>query len=256
MTKGVQVDVEYVIRFCETLADQHKIDAAYEDQSSFSSVKDKAKRDAHIAKSTMADEIANHFRNLEADRLKPSAEVDDLARQVDPETFSRHEAMVRRLVTDGSDESYAIRMADDTYGELLAIAREKASQSIQNETGMPADSMQDFASGVDAVIGWHERRALEQENAASRETVSEKKAKYLSRAKRHRLYAKHILQDFQERMAARTRAMERQRDERQPTLPFPRSRSIAPAKDEGVPLEVQRMFLKKGEVFDDEGHAG
>ena len=256
MTKGVQVDIDYVVRFCESLADKHKIDAAYEDQSSFSSVKDKAKRDSHLAKSMMADEIANHFRNLEADRLKPSAEVDDLARQVDPETFARHEAMVRRLITGGADESYAMRMADDTYGELLADARERAAQSIQTDNAMSADTMQDFASGVDAVIGWHERRALEQENAAGRETISERKAKYLSRAKRHRLYAKHILQEFQEKMATRRQTLDTQKDERQPTLPFPSSRSAMPPKDEGVPIEVQRMFLKKGEVFDDEGHAG
>lgn len=255
MAKGQQIDVDYVVSFCEAIADEHKLGAIREDQEAFSSVKDKRKRDAHIAKSTMADEIANHFRNPPPDRLKPSAEVDDLARQIDPETFARNEAMIRRLVADGADESYAMRVAEQTYGEALSEARDKAIQSMQTSDTMSGDTMADFASGVGAVIAWHERRALESENAAAGEHVATKKAKYASRAQRHRLYAKHILQEFQSQMAARPNVRERMRDPAQPDLPFPRHSRSAPAEEEGIPLEVQRAFMRKSEVFDDEGHA-
>lgn len=253
MAKGEQVDVDYVVSFCEALADEHKMGAIREDQEAFASVKDKRKRDSHIAKSTMADEIAGHFRNLGADRIKPSAEVDELARQIDPDTFGRHESMVRRLVGEGADESYALRVADETYGELLGEARDKASQSIQTDIAMPADTMQDFASGVDAVVTWHEQRALISETAASHEKVEIRKAKFLARAKRHRLYAKHIRQDFETRIATRGSQRERLRDPSQPDLPFVRpSRGPKPEED-GVPIEIQRAFMKRGEVFDDEG---
>lgn len=255
MPKGQQIDVDYVVSFCEAIADEHKLGAIREDQDAFSSVKDKRKRDAHIAKSTMADEIAEHFRNPPPDRMKPSAEVDDLARQIDPETFARNEAMIRRLVTDGQDESYAMRVAEQTYGEALSEAREKALLSMQTETAMPADTMADFASGVGAVIGWHERRALESENAAASEHVAVRKAKFVSRAQRHRLYAKYILQEFESKMTARPNVRERLRDPSQPDLPFPKFTRPAPVEEEGIPIEVQRAFMRKSEVFDDEGHA-
>ena len=253
MAKGEQVDVDYVVSFCEALADEHKMGAIREDQEAFASVKDKRKRDSHIAKSTMADEIAGHFRNLSSDRIKPSAEVDELARQIDPDTFGRHESMVRRLVSEGADESYALRVAEETYGELLAEAREKASQSIQTDIAMPADTMQDFASGINAVVTWHEHRALISETAASHEKVEKRKTKFLARAQRHRLYAKHIRQDFEAQMAIRGNVRERAKDPTQPDLPFIRSSRGPKPEEEGIPIEIQRAFMKKSEVFDDEG---
>lgn len=247
MAKGQQVDVDYVVTFCEEAADRHKVKAAYEDQEAYRSVKDRRKRDEHLSKSAMADEIANHFRNPPADRVRTSAEVEAIARGIDPDIFARHDAMAQRLIAGGSDESYAFQVAETTYGDRLSAARAKALATVGS------DHVGDFSAGVAAVIAWHERRAVEADHSEAVEALPQRKAKYQSRAQRHRLYARQIAQEFDGTMHRQANLIGRQRDPAQHDLPF--AKSPTGVEDDAVPLAVQSAFLAKGEVFDDEGHA-
>lgn len=137
----------------------------------------------------------------------------------------------------------------------MDAALEQASESVKAEASSPDDS-QDYDKGVEDAAKWHEQRALEAERQEQLETVPARKAKYSQRAKRHRLYAKHIRSDFAEarETAAIKRARESVREEPQLPLVVPiNARTRAGEREEGVPLAVQAAFRRKSEVFDDEG---
>lgn len=248
-----QIDLDYVVSHCEREADEHKMMAAYEGRTAFSSAKDHRKRDEHLAKSQMADQLAHHFRTKSEGHLRSNPEVDSLAREIDPEAFASYEELLAKVMAEGGDDSYAMHVARATYGDRMDIALEQAGESIRTEVNNPDDSL-DYDRGVEEVAKWHEQRALEAERQEQLETVPARKAKYAQRAKRHRLYAKHIRHDFEE--SKQEKALERAKtvakDEPQLPLTVP-ARSVRQPDEEGIPLSVQAAFRRKSEVFDDEG---
>lgn len=262
MTGQRQIDLDYVIGHCEQEADQHKMGAAYEAQTAFSSVKDQKKRDEHLAKAQMADQLAEHFRNHAAAQHAINPEVEELARTIDPDAFASHDALISRVVAEGHDQDYASRVARASYGDRIDAAYEEAAASIQTEINNPDDSL-DYEKGVEEVAKWHEQRALEAERLEQLETVPARKHKYGQRAKRHRLYAKQIRSDFSDKREEAALKRAKERDQEEPRLPLPRpelttraqgpGRSTPQKDSDDIPLEVQAAFRKKSEVFDDEG---
>lgn len=236
------VDLAYVVNHCELVATEHKMLAAQSGPH----------RNENLAKAQAADDIAAHFREAGETQV-PAQEVEDSARQIDPRTYAAYDALIRRLLSEGADESYAARVAEATYGAELAEARAQATESIANLMGIdPADAGYD--KGIADAIAWHESQAANNDRLESIEKIGERKAKFRQRANRHRLYARRMREDLE---AARAIDRERRRLEQErtePMLPFGR-RPLGEAsrEDEGIPIEVQRRFLKKGEVMDDEG---
>jgi hypothetical protein len=238
---GRTVDLSYVVNHCELVASEHKMLAAQGGQ----------RRDENLAKAQAADEIAAHFRDA-GEGMAPAQDIEDVARQIDPRLYAAYDAMVQRLLSEGADEGYAARAAEAAYGSELSEARAQAAESISNAIGAdPADAGYD--KGLADAIAWHESQAANAERLESVERTGERKGKYRQRANRHRLYAKRMREDLE---AARSIERERRRleDERkEPMLPFGRRGALETKDEEGIPLEVQRRFLKKGEVMDDEG---
>jgi hypothetical protein len=248
-----QIDLDYVVSHCEKEADDQKMMAAYEGRTAFSSAKDHRKRDEHLAKSQMADQLAHHFRTKSQGHLRSNPEIDGLAREIDPEAFSSYEELLAKIMSEGGDESYAMEVARATYGDRMDVALEQAGDSISTQVNNPDDS-QEYDKGTEDVAKWHEQRALEAERQEQLETVPARKAKYAQRAKRHRLYAKHIRHDFAEARELSMRKKAREMAQEQPQLPLATPQGIrGPEMEEGIPLAVQRAFRKKSEVFDDEG---
>lgn len=251
MAKGQHIDLDYVVNYCEQEADKHKLLASYEAKTSFGSVKDARKRDEHMSKSQMADELASHFRKADSDVLRSSREVETLAREIDPESFASFDAMVVRLKAGGSDESYALQAAQATYGDQLAEAYAKASSSVAADTSS-TNAADPYMEGITDAIMWHEARAVEADVLERREPIKERKVNYAKRAARHRLYAKHMRQELLE---AREKAIGAKvaKEVSEPVLPFPTGLKPTGRTEEGIPLDVQMRFLKKTEVMDDEG---
>jgi len=237
---GRTVDLSYVVNHCELVATEHKMLAAQAGP----------RRDENLAKAQAADEIAAHFRDA-GETMAPAQQIEDVARQIDPRVYAAYDAMMQRLLSEGADEGYAARVAEATYGAELAEARAQAAESISNMIGAdPADAGYD--KGVADAIAWHESQAANAERMESVEKTGERKGKYRQRANRHRLYAKRMREDLE---AARSLEKESRRIEeaKEPMLPFGSRGPGEAAKEEGIPLEIQRLFLKKGEVMDDEG---
>jgi hypothetical protein len=239
---GRTVDLSYVVNHCELMATEHKMLAA---QSG-------PRRNENLAKAQAADEIAAHFRDA-GEGVAPPQEVEGVARQIDPKLYAAYDALMQRLLSEGADEGYAARVAEATYGSELADARAQAAESIANALGVdPAEAGYD--KGLSDAIAWHESQAATADRMESIEKTGERKGKYRQRANRHRLYAKRMREDLE---AARSIDRERLRidaERKEPMLPFGRQAGPNVRKEEeGIPLEVQRMFLKKGEVMDDEG---
>lgn len=239
---GRTVDLAYVVNHCELVGTEHKMLA----------VKAGPRRNEHLAMAQAADEIAAHFRDA-GEGIAPPQEVEQVARQIDPVLYAAYDAMVQRLLSEGADEGYAARAAEATYGAELAEARSQASESISSAMGAdPTDAGYD--KGLADAIAWHESQAANADRMESVEKTAERKGKYRQRAGRHRLYAKRMREDLE---AARSLERERRRadeERKEPMLPFAKKTSDRPkSEEEGIPLEIQRRFLKKGEVMDDEG---
>lgn len=239
---GRTVDLSYVVNHCELMATEHKMLAA---QSG-------PRRNENLAKAQAADEIAAHFRDA-GEGIAPAQEVEEVARQIDPKLYAAYDALMQRLLSEGADEGYANRVANATYGSELADARTQAAESIAAALGVdPVEAGYD--KGISDAIAWHESQAAEAERMGSVEKSGERKGKYRERASRHRLYAKRMREDLE---AARMIDRERRRldeERKEPMLPFGRrSEAETHKEEEGIPLEVQRRFLKKSEVMDDEG---
>ncbi len=233
------VDLDYVVNHCDLVATEHKM----------LSVSDAPRRNEHLAKAQAADEIAAHFRDG-GEAMSPAHDVEDVARQIDPRTYAAYDALVRRMIEEGKDEAYALRVAEATYGADLSEARAQAADSIA--AALSADPAEaGYDKGLADAIAWHEGEALKADRMESIERTGERKAKYRQRASRHRLYAKRMKEDLE---AAKEIERQRRRvdeEAKEPLLPF--GRHGPDRKDEGIPLEVQRMFLRRGEVMDDEG---
>lgn len=230
------VDLSYVVSHCELVSTEHKMLAA----------RAGPRRDENLAKAQAAEDIAAHFRDA-GETSVPAQQVEDSARQIDPRTYAAYDALVRRLLSEGADEGYAARVAEATYAAELAEARSQAHESIANLASIdPVDAAYD--KGLADAVAWHESQALNADRLEAIERVGQRKDKYRQRANRHRLYARRMREDLDAARAIAAARTAAGRDD-QPLLPFgSRTRD-----DEGIPLEVQRMFLRKGEVMDDEG---
>lgn len=243
---GKSISLDYVVSQCSEYAFQQQLAA-----SRTSRTKEPDKHTALLGRADAGTYLADFFRNADlADHLHANPEVENLAREIDPDAFASYDAMIARLKNEGSDHSYAMHVAEAAYGERLETARSKASESIET-AGADSESFDAFTQGLEAAIAWHESQAIQADAMERRETVRERKIKFNQRAQRHRLYAKHIRHDLVDQRRAEREAS-RSDDRSQPSLPL-----LAPtqSRDDGdhIPIEVQMRYLKKTEVMDDEG---
>lgn len=249
------IELDYVVAHCELEAVNHKMLSVQEGKSPSTGLRDDKRRDEHLAKSNMAEELAKHFRAKSAGHIRSSPEVETLAREIDPDAFRSYDAMVARILAEGRHEQFALDVAQATYGERMDLALDQACDSVKNALSSPSDAI-GYDQGIEAAANWHDQRAFEADRLEQMETVPQRKAKYQQRAKRHRLYAKQLRQEFAEQKALQ---LERLRDNSAQAqlkleLATPEIASkTGPEVEDGIPLAVQRAFLKKGEVFDDEG---
>lgn len=253
------IELDYVVSHCEMEATTHKLLSVKEGQLASSGLRNDKVRDEHIAKSNMADELARHFRAKSVGHIRANPEVETLAREIDPDAFNSHEQMVARIIAEGHHTQYALDIAQATYGERMDAALDQACESVQNALGSPSEAI-GYDQGIEAAAQWHEQRAFEADRLEQLETVPQRKAKYAQRAKRHRLFAKQMREEFAEnkarkieRLAVQARAKHSQL---KLELDCPAARDGRPrpsGAEEGIPLAVQMAFMKKGEVFDDEG---
>jgi hypothetical protein len=240
---GRRIELSYVVSHCELVSTDHKLQAA----------SGGPRRDEHMAKAQAAEEIASHFRDADEAGL-PLHEIETAARERDPSTYAAYDALLLRLASEGADEGYALRVAEATYGLELSEARSSAAEALS--APLMGDSEDaGYDKGLADAIAWHETQALTADHMESSERIDVRKTKYRQRADRHRLYARKMKAELE---GARIDAIAKRRTEREavePTLPFGRGMSTGQAEkeSEGIPLAVQMRFLKKGEVFDDEG---
>ena len=264
MASGRTVSIDQVTSFCVAKANENRVHANRKGLNASKSHGDRLHRERHLAMAVMADAIGAHFETLPDDRT--SDETLRCARRLDPDAFAKREAMIERLLEEGADRSYAERAATATWGARVSSA--VAAARRMDEAGASSSiGSDDFAIGVEAVAAWHDRRAEESEEAARTEPSPERRSRFGSRAERHRLYARHIRRDFEGRTKADRPSEALERDPAQHSLPLPVAMRRAAEEagrpkaasipddplDQGVPLEVQAAFLKRGEAFDDEG---
>ena len=238
MASGRTVSADQVSAFCAARADESRVSANQKGLNASKSHVDRLHRERHLAMAVMADSIAAHFADLPDDRAAPSEDVLRSARRLDPDAFVKRDAMVERLLAEGSDRSYAERAASATWGARIATAL-AAARRMEAETSSPCADVDGFAAGVAAVAAWHDQRADDAERAASAETASDRKARLGGRAERHRLYARHVRRDFAGVSAATGRPAAPAQDPDQRDLPLTETRTV-PATSDGAQDEGAR----------------
>lgn len=244
------MNIKAIANICQARALEFRRLAAHERKTAFNSAKDHDKALEFEAKAQALEQLAS---DLIAGRISDSSgeqaiEIDDLAREIAPDSFANYEAMLQRLRNQGYDDGQAIRSANAVYGAELENAQEIARRSIGAVNTASAGEDSGYDLGFLDAAEWHEMKARDAELAEAREPLPERKLKFRQRADRHRLYARLMRKDLEAiRQQRRNQIIEGLRQSNQ-------QQELA-LGDAEIPMEVQYAFYKKsgdlpGEAFD------
>lgn len=240
-------NIRAIAEICQARALEYRRLAAHEQKTAFGSAKDHDKALEFEAKAQALEQLASDLiagRLYEAPSEK-SSEIDDLAREIAPDTFANYEAMLQRLRDQGCDDGHAIRSANAVYGAEIEAAQEIARRSYGNTSQEAGSDDAGYDLGFLDAAMWHEQKAKDAELQESRESIPARKVKFRQRAERHRLYARMLRSDLETlKKARRSQIIKRLRQSS--------SQKELALGDSHIPLEVQYAFLKRNGDLPDE----